>query len=726
MHLQDRFVTILVLVACALSATGCRHAPEKPTPVASPAQADSDWFRRPGDLDRDSVFSELDLPTPTAARSASGVPGPEYWQQRADYQIRATLDDTTNTLTGVERIVYFNRSPDALPFIWIQLDQNYFKDDSIGNLMREEGGRFGNRSGFAGGCQIKSIRMLDSLSQELSAPAATSGSGATSQGNGDADRLGVQPEPARDSVPSTMHELPHAIYDTLCRVDLPTPLKPRDGRLVLEIEWSFKIPDYGADRLGIEPTQQGLIYQLAQWFPSISVYDDVHGWNTLAYLGQGEFYTNFGTYDVSLTVPRSHIVAATGVLQNPQEVLTSAQLERYNQAKASADTVVIRGAEEVTDPASRPPGEGPLTWKFLAHDVRTFAWTTSAAFIWDAATIAQRGDSPADATGEAPEIPKTTLVQSVYPKEALPLWNRSTQMLKSAIEGYGKRWFTYPYPVATNVNGRAGGMEYPMIIFCRERQNDHGLYGVTTHEIGHNWFPMIVCTDEKRHAWMDEGFNSFINYYSNAEFWNQPPGGRGDAAGFAQTMLEPDQQPMDTPADRIRDGRLGTLEYAKPATMLVLLREVVLGEARFDAAFRHYIHSWAFKSPRPADFIRCMENAAGSDLSWFWRGWIYGTGTLDHAVISAEYDPAPRRSRATFESRGELVMPMTYRVTYTDGSTEDRSLPVEAWFTRTKFTASWDSKDRAPAAIVIDPDQKLPDTNRDNNSWKAPPPPKQN
>ncbi len=607
-------------------------------------------------------------------RTAAGLPGPAYWQQRADYDINVTLDEHASTITATAKITYTNNSPDALPYVWLHLEQNYFRDGSIGNLMREDGGRFGNRGGFAGGCNLTAVR------------------------------LGSQ-------------DLKHAVYDTVCRIDLPQPVAAGGGTVEFNVEWNFKIPEYGADRLGMDPVQDGVIYQLAQWFPCVANYDDVHGWNTLGYLGQGEFYTNFGDYNVAISVPRTHIVAATGVLQNPQDVLTSTQLERYNAAKTSSETVVIRTGDEVAATESRPGGDGNLTWKYTARDVRTFAWTSSKAFIWDGAFIANRGKAPSDADGSR-KAHDGTFVQSVYPKEALPLWSESTQMLKHAIEGYNKRWFEYPYPTAINVNGRAGGMEYPMIIFCRERKNDRGLFGVTTHEIGHNWFPMIVNTDERRHAWMDEGFNSFINYYSNAEYWNEAPKGRGDADNFAKSMLEPDQQPMDTPADRIRDGRLGTLQYAKPAVMLVLLREVVLGEERFDAAFREYIYKWAFKSPQPADFIRCMENASGMDLGWFWKGWIYGTGTLDHAVTSAVLDEESQRCRAVFENRGELVMPMTYRVTYDDGSTEDRKLPVEAWFTRTRFTASWNSGGKKPVVIIIDPDQALPDTDRANNLWK--------
>ncbi len=710
MRIPLRAVACTLASACGWFFSGCAShappAPSEPSKAESPA-TDSPEFRKPTGLDLETVFSELRLPSPNRVRTSAGTPGPEYWQQHADYTINATFDEAASTITGHEQIVYENYSPDPLPFIWIYLEQNYFKDQSIGNLMREDGGRFGNRGGFAGGCEIKSIKMVGRGSDERPKPAAES----------------MEQPPTHPTVSPNdpRADLDYKTYDTICRVELPSPVEAGGGRLVLEIEWSFKIPPYGADRLGIEPAELGPVYQFAQWFPAIAVYDDVHGWNTLGYLGQGEFYTNFGSYDVSLTVPRAHIVAATGVLQNPQEVLTPTQVDRLDQARTSEQTVVIRKMEEVADPASRPAGEGPLTWHFIAHDVRTFAWSSSASFIWDAAHIPQRGISPSERSKDGAKIPAGTLVQSVYPKEALPLWNQSTQMLKAAIEGYGKRWFTYPYPSATNVNGRAGGMEYPMIIYCHERQNDHGLFGVTTHEIGHNWFPMVVNTDERRHAWMDEGFNSFINYYSNAEYWNQPPDGRGNAAAFAPAMLEPDQQPMDTPADRIRDGRLGTLEYAKPATMLVLLREVVLGPDRFDAAFRQYINSWAFKSPRPWDFIRCMENAAGSDLAWFWRGWIYGTGLLDQAVTGADFNPASRRAHASFENRGELVLPMTYRVTYEDNSTEDRQLPVEAWYAKTRFTAAWDSGGKKPIRIEVDPERKLPDVQRANNTWPAAP-----
>ncbi|HLO39680.1 MAG TPA: M1 family metallopeptidase [Phycisphaerales bacterium] len=666
--------TSLLFPACTSAPRSGRESPPAQAATSVPQrQPDSDSFRKPSSADPAGVFYELSLPAPSPIRTAAGKPGPAYWQQRADYDINVTLDDDAGTITARATITYTNNSPDPLPYLWMHVEQNFFRDHSIGNLMREDGGRFGNRGGFEGGCNLTAIR----------------------QGG---------------------QELKHAVYDTLCRVDLPQPVSP-GGAVQFDVEWNFKIPQYGADRLGMDPVQDGVIYQLAQWFPCMASYDDVHGWNTLGYLGQGEFYTNFGDYQVAITVPRSHIVAATGVLQNPQDVLTPLQLERYNQARASADTVVIRSADEVASADSRPAGDGPLTWKFTARDVRTFAWSSSKAFIWDGAFIPKRGAAPSDSDA-ARRAHEGTFVQSVYPREALPLWSQSTQMLKSAIEGYNRRWFEYPYPTAINVNGRAGGMEYPMIIFCRERKNDRGLFGVTTHEIGHNWFPMVVNTDERRHAWMDEGFNSFINYYSNAEYWKQAPGGRGDASAFAKTMLEPDQQPMDTPADRIRDGRLGTLQYAKPAVMLVLLREVILGEDRFDAAFREYIHAWAFKSPQPADFIRCMENAAGADLGWFWKGWIYGTGTLDHAITTAIFDEESQRCKATFENRGELVMPLTYRVTYDDGSTEDRRLPVEAWFSKTRFTASWNSGGKKPVVIIIDPDERLPDTDRASNLWK--------
>ena len=603
-----------------------------------------------------TIFSPLDLPAPTTIRTASGAPGRDYWQQQVDYVIESELDVEANVITGSATITYVNNSPDPLDYLWLHLEQNIFRDDSLGTQLETRMRRKGkSRSGV----------VIDGLHSG-----------------------GV--------------DLAISVHDTLGRIDLDDPVPPDGGRFVFTIDWHFDFPTGSSMRLGRETVEQGLIYEVAQWFPAVAVYDDEYGWNTLPYLGAGEFYTNFGSYDVHLTVPRSHIVAATGVLQNPADVFTPTQIDRLEEARGSAETILIRTPEEVEDPDSRPGGEGPLTWHYLADRVRTFAWASSDAYIYDACDL------------------DGVLVQSVYPKEALPLWSKSTQMLRAAIKGYNEKWFRYPYPEATNVNGTEGGMEYPMIIFCRARLNEKSLYGVTTHEIGHNWFPMIVSNDERRHAWMDEGFNSFINYYSYHDWFDEGTGRRGDAAAFARHMTDERNVPVATWPDRIPGGMLHRLEYDKTSVGLVLLREQILGPKRFDPAFRMYIRRWAFKSPRPRDFFRTMEDVSGVDLAWFWRGWFLETATMDQAIASVAQD---RRERGvevtlTLDSLGELVMPVALTLHYADGAAETRRLPVESWFARRRIQRTW----RADAPLVrveIDAERKFPDVDRSNNTWSS-------
>ncbi len=647
------------------------------TPRRAQPEPDGPGMRVPGPRAPETIFSRLALPSPNEVRLGSGAPGPEYWQQRVDYTIEATLDDVARTLTAKARITYTNNSPHDLSYVWLNLEQNLFNPESRGARLTSRGARFGNRDGFEGGYTIESV----TLAQEVRLSTRTGGRAVIAPGA----------------------ELPLHIHDTLGRIDLPAPIRAGGGTFAFDIAWSFNIPPYGSDRLGIEDVEQGVIFQLAQWFPNVAVYDDVEGWNTMPYLGAGEFYTNFGDYDVKLTVPRSHIVAATGELQNPQQVLTREQRDRVERARASAETVIIRSAEEVGDPASRPAGDGPLTWHYKARDVRTFAWASSDAFIWDAAGIGH------------------TLVQSVYPKEALPLWNQSTEMLRAAIEGYNTRWFTYPYPSAINVNGIVGGMEYPMILFCRNRTSERGLWGVTTHEIGHNWFPMVVNTDERRYAWMDEGFTTFINYYSTRDRYPETTGGRAEPRAFSSTMRRGIPQPMATYPDHYGRGLLGTMAYTKPAVALVLLREVVLGPERFDRAFREYIHRWAFKSPQPADFFRTMEDVAGEDLAWFWRGWFIESTQLDQAVESVEQSEGEAWAVIMFANLGEMVMPMPYRLTFSDGAMEDHELPVEAWFSTNSFAARVRTDGRTITEVMIDPDSRLPDIDPANNRWPVAP-----
>ncbi len=636
------------------------------TAALAPAQqADSPDFRAPTPRADDTIFSPLHLPAPNTVRTGAGRPGHGYWQQRADYRIQAKLDPGTRLVIGKATITYTNESPDDLDYLWMNLEQNVFRSDSIG-------ARVGRRAAIG-------MDRSEGIGYRVH---TMSSSGAT---------------------------LPFQIYDTLARVELPQPIPANGGSFEFEVLWDFVIPQNVFRRFGIENVEQGRVMQIAQWFPSVAVYDDVHGWNTLPYIGTGEFYTNFGTHELELTAPRDWLVAATGKLLNPEDVLTPTQLERWKEAHRTTETVTIIGADEVGTPGWRPEGNGPLTWKFLAENVRTTAWSASDAFIWDAASLYQ---------GEVPNGCVNSLVQSVYPKEGLPLWGKSTQMLRTAIIGYNERWFAYPYPSAINVNGIEGGMEYPMIIFCRSRRSERGLYGVTAHEIGHNWFPMIVNTDERRHAWMDEGFNTFINYYSVRDWFPDSKGGRAHPAGVANLLTMPNQLPVETPADHLPGRLLGSLQYTKTGAGLVLLRETILGPERFDYAFRKYIHEWAFKSPRPADFFRCMEDAAGADLSWFWRGWFLETGHLDQAMESFTQASGKKGALITIRNQGKLVMPVTLRIEFEDGTQEDLKLPVEVWYHSHVIQERLRSA-KPVKKVTLDPDRELPDGNRRNNVWPA-------
>jgi hypothetical protein len=630
-----------------------------------------------GDRYGRDIFDPLDLPPGNAMRSARGVPGPGYWQQRVDYRIAAELDAEARVLTGTARVRYVNNSPEALPYLWMTLEQNLFEKESTGALMWGKGQRFGNRDGFDGGYRIARVSLVSS-------------GGAV-----------IQP-------------LEMDVYGTVGRIDLPTPVSAHGGEVSFEVAYSFDIPPYGSDRMGVEKVDEGTIFQFAQWFPAMCNFDDVMGWNILPYLGAGEFHTNFGDYELALTVPRSHLVAATGELLNPAEVLTPTQMERLDRARRSSETVMIRTADEVSQRESRPSGEGPLTWRFAARDVRTVAWTSSDAFIWDAAAV--DGNAARVGLGGGAGNNNGTLVMSLYPKEGLRQWVKSTDMMRFSIEHYNRMWFRYPYPIAVNVNGVVGGMEYPMIVFCRERNNERGLFGVTTHEIGHNWFPMIVANDERRYAWMDEGLTSFINYYCTLERYPESAPRRGDPRTFAPEMRRGDDQPSMTYPDRLAGGRLGRMMYAKPATALVLLREHVLGAERFDRAFRAYIREWAFKHPQPSDFFRIMENEAGADLAWFWRGWFYETGTFDQAVTGVTQSD-DGRANATFKSLRRMVLPTHYLVEYSDGSSERRFLPVESWYSSDTHVAVWETGGKRVARVTLDPESVLPDQDPKNNVW---------
>jgi len=621
--------------------------------LALPLAAQEPEFRAPSARPDTTIFSPLRLPTANRMRTGAGKPGADYWQQQADYEIQASLNPDTRVVHGTAHITYTNASPDDLDYIWLSLEQNAFREDSIA--------------------------------------ARIGGATAIGMKNAEGDGYTLSALQARGK------DLEYSVYDTMARVMMPKPIKANGGKFEFDIEWDFTIPLKVFRRFGIADFDDGKVYEVAQWFPAVAVYDDINGWNTLPYLGTGEFYSNFGTYDVELTVPRSMILVATGELQNERKVFTAEQVKRLKAARKSEETVIIRGADEIGNPESRPQGDGPLTWKFHAEKVRTFAWACSDIFILDAASS---GD---------------ILIQSAYPEDGLPVWGKSTQMLKTSIEGYSSRWFPYPYPVATNVFGAEGGMEYPMIIFCRGR-SESGVYGVTTHEIGHNWFPMLVNSDERRHAWMDEGFNTFINGYSTEEWFGPQRKNENDPAAFAAFMLMPNQMPIDTPADMLGGNLLGILEYMKTGVGLTLLRETIMGPERFDFAFRTYIKEWAFKSPQPADFFRCMEDAAGMDLAWFWRGWFYETSYLDQAVSGVAQANGKRGARIRFDNLGGLVMPLHFQVEYEDGTTEDFEYPVQIWFQNDRIIQTIPG-DRMIHSVTIDQKRKFPEAKRSNNTW---------
>jgi hypothetical protein len=443
--------------------------------------------------------------------------------------------------------------------------------------------------------------------------------------------------------------------------------------------------------------KMGWLYQIAQWYPRMCVYDDISGWNTDQYLGQGEFYTEYGNYDVKITVPAVHICLATGALQNPKEVLTPTQIDLLDKALKSEKTIMIIDENNVGRSSSRPKSSGELTWHYKAENVRDFAFASSATFIWDAAGW------------------NGILAQSLYPAEAKLLWSQSTQMVRFSLKEFSEKWFPYPYSTMINVNGSVpGGMEYPMMIFVRERFGERRLFDVTLHEVGHTWFPMVVQNNERRHAWMDEGFNSFMCYYGEKARYPQLKARRGEARDIVSYMLSENHQPLLTHADAIIN--LGQNAYAKTAAALVALRETVLGEERFDKAFKEYIRRWAYRRPQPEDFFRTIEDAAGENLSWYWRGWFYSTSILDQSVDSvSQIDSLDQfYSRVFLTNRREMVMPVQMEIIYDDSTTERRKLPVEIWIKQNEFISGFWTEKKI-VGVILDPDAKLPDVNLSNN-----------
>ncbi|HEX2532181.1 MAG TPA: M1 family metallopeptidase, partial [Chitinophagaceae bacterium] len=574
----------------------------------------------------------------TAYRSASGAPGVQYWQNRADYKINARLDTARHQVSGDVEIAYTNNSPDGLSFLWLQLDQNIYQQGSRGSATTTQaGGRWANAK-FTEGAVVQSVTI-------------------------EADGKKYTPK--------------YTVTDTRMQVWLEQPLKAGGGTARVSIAWSFEVPEYGTDRLGRMKTRNGIIYEVAQWFPRMAVYDDVQGWNTLPYIGAGEFYLEYGNFDYSITAPANLIVVGSGELLNEKEVLTPQQQTRLANARNSDVTVPLRTAEEVTDPKSRPAG-GNLTWRFRVQNARDVAWAASRAFVWDAARI----NLPSG---------KKSLAMSAYPAESIKKdgWQRSTEMVKASIEHYSTLWFEYPYPAAVNVAGIVGGMEYPGIVFCSFASTGADLWGVTDHEFGHTWFPMIVGTNERKYAWMDEGFNTFINGFSTKEF------NKGEYAEFSyfegeelvKHVFNEKMDPLMNAPDVIQQENLGIAAYGKPAIMLNALRDVVLGPERFDNAFREYIRRWAYKHPTPWDFFHTMENVAGEDLSWFWRAWVLNNWKLDLALRGVRYPVNPENGAAiTIENLEQMAMPVPVLIRETNGKEHRFTLPVEIWQRGSEWT----------------------------------------
>ncbi|WP_073362709.1 M1 family metallopeptidase [Flavobacterium fontis] len=610
----------------------------------------------------------------TDTRSASGQPGPKYWQNRADYQIAVTLNADSKEVSGTEFLTYTNNSPDKLEFLWMNLDQNLFKKDSRGNaVIPMKGSRNGAKGqDFDGGFQIKSLKMITQIN------------GKTSE-----------------------KELPFIITDTRMQIKLPQGLAGNGSKIRIKMDFSFVSPDYGSDRMGVLETKNGRIFTMAQWYPRMCVYDDVRGWNTHPYQGAGEFYLEYGDFEVSITAPSNHIVVASGELLNPTEVYTPEQVKRWNTAKNSDATVIIRGASEVNAPESRPAAKKQLTWKFKISNSRDFSWASSPAFIIDAARI----NLPSG---------KKSLAISAYPVESdgQGAWARSTEYTKASIENYSKRWYEYPYATAINVAGNEGGMEYPGIVFCSWESKGADLWGVTDHEFGHIWFPMIVGSNERLFAWMDEGLNTFINSISSQDFNNgeyrQP---KEDMHAAADVLMNPRMEPIMAAPDNMQEDNLGILAYYKPGAGLTLLR-TILGEARFDFALRTYIERWAYKHPQPEDFFRTMENVSGEDLSWLWRGWFYNNWQADQAIKKVRYEKNdPKRGAiVTIANLERMPMPVVVEYKTESGATGRLSLPVEIWKRNVYWTFRIPSTEPL-ASITLDPDHDYPDVNSENNTW---------
>ncbi|MBS1524975.1 MAG: M1 family metallopeptidase [Bacteroidetes bacterium] len=634
--------------------------------LSASAQTTTDSIK----YDHDEVFGPITWPVTTGdTRSANGQPGPNYWQNRADYLIQAKLTEgqQDTTITGEVTINYTNNSPDRLDHLWLQLDQNLFKPDSRGAATVPIGGdRFDVRGFSRGGYHIGTVTVI---------------------------YMGKS------------YKVNPVITDARMQLRLRTPMGAKGQKIQVKVNYWFSIPFYGADRMGRKKFAQGYVYEIAQWYPRMCVYDDVEGWNTLPYMGLGEFYCDYGNYDYYITAPANMTVVGSGDLQNGAQVLSGTEQSRLAEARKSDKTVMVIKPEEV---GQNNNATGNKTWHFKMLNTRDVSWAASKAFIWDAAKV----NLPSG---------RQCIAMSAYPKESAgnDSWGRSTEYLKNSMEIYSKEYFEYPWNSAVSVSGVALGMEYPGIIFCLSNLKNGQLWGDVTHEIGHNWFPMIVGSNERKYMWMDEGFNTFINewsteHFNNGEYFN--PKNRA-ANGIARQMLREKDPLMVAPEAQNEYGQY----YFKTALGLDILRNVVLGHDRFDYAFNEYVQHWAFRHPLPYDFFRVMNDASGEDLNWFFKPWFFTTWTLDQSIQSVKYvhDDPKNGAILTLVNKEKMAMPVDLKITTTDGKIDTLHLPVNIWQRGGVWTFVYPST-TAIQSIEIDPDHQLPDVDRKNNVWNAP------
>jgi hypothetical protein len=625
-------------------------------------------FDRTGVRDT-SIFAPLVFPTPSATRAASGAPGAHYWQNRADYDLKATLDTAAKSVSGEMVFRYTNNSPDTLTYIWMQLEQNAFRKNSLSSQVYSQGSRW-NPGQFEGGDKLTRVDQV-----------LAGGSG------------------AKRRVPITIRE-----GETMMKVPLAEPLAP-GKTATLEMAWNFLVPEHGADRMGRDKS----LYEIAQWYPRAAVYDDLRGWNNDPYIGQGEFYLDYGDYTVAVTVPAGYIVAGTGLLENPKEVLTPTQVARLDEALKSDNVVRVITADELKSGAARAGKSGTLTWKFRARNVRDAVWAASPEYQWDATSY------------------KGAYAFGYYRPSAADLWTESADMAKMSIQEYSERWFQYPWPQISVVEGPVSGMEYPMLAMEDHSQSKQGLYNVITHEIGHNWFPMIVGSNERVYMWQDEGFNTFINSFSESRRFpkdgDQMQRAAGERGEVEQVMKADQDGPVMTPPDRIAEPLLGIAAYLKPSVGLQLLRQEILGPDAFDDAFRTYVARWAFKHPTPADFFRTMEDASGHRLDWFWREWFVENEHFDQAIDGVRMSSMGDTNQVlvAYANRARGVLPIRARFTMSDGSTQDFNYPAEVWSTNTvRYIRRYSFVGKRVVKIELDPDHRLVDIDRSNNVWTPP------